>query len=130
MAIRDTMRESAAGFLQPGEHVQAVIGAQTKSPYAEALGGPFGVLGLLGSLLFIVLNRYRILVATPQRILVLDAGMMSTRKAHGVLTELPRHTRLGPASGSSHVIPVNGEKLRVQRRFFKDIETADAAATT
>jgi hypothetical protein len=25
------------------------------------------------------------------------------------------------------VIPVNGEKLRVNKRFFKDIEAADAA---
>jgi hypothetical protein len=29
--------------------------------------------------------------------------------------------RLGPASGLWHVIPAAGEKLRVHRRFFKDI---------
>jgi hypothetical protein len=41
-------------------------------------------------------------------------------------------TRLGPPSGLWHVIPAAGENLRVHRRFFKDIETADntvAAAT-
>ena len=123
MAIRDAMRESATGFLQPGEQIQAVISAQTASPYARALVGP-----LFGSLLLMTFNRYRILVATSQRILVLDAGKMSVKKARGVIAELPRSTRLGPASGIWHVIPVNGEKLRVHRRFFKDIEMADEAA--
>ncbi len=119
MAIRDAMCESATGFLQPGEQIQAVIGAQTASPYAAALAG--------GSFLLIAFSRYRILVATSQRILVLDAGKMSMKKARGVIAELPRSTRLG-ASGVWHVIPVNGEKLRVHRRFFKDIEMADEAA--
>jgi hypothetical protein len=125
MAIRDAMRESATGFLQPGEQIQAVIGAQTASPYAAALAGP---LALLGSLLLMAFNRYRILVATSQRILVLDAGKMSMKKARGVIAELPRSTRLGPASGVWHVIPVDGKKLRVHRRFFKDIKMADEAA--
>jgi len=69
-------------------------------------------------------------VVTPQRILVLDAGSMGMSKARGVVTELPRSTRLGRASGMWLVIPANGEKLRVHRRFFKDIETADAAIPT
>jgi hypothetical protein len=121
MAIRDTMRDSAAAFLPPGEEVQAVIGAQTASQYLAALTGIFVFLGL---------NRYRILAVTPQRILVLDAGKTSFKKARGVVTELPRPTHLGPATGMWHVIPVNGEKLRVHRRFFKDIETADAGLST
>jgi hypothetical protein len=49
------------------------------------------------------------------------------KKARGVVTELPRSTRLGPASGVWHQIPANGETLRVHRRFFKDIEAADKA---
>jgi hypothetical protein len=48
------------------------------------------------------------------------------KTVHGVVAELPRSTRLGPASGLWHVIPAAGENLRVHRRFFKDIETADA----
>ena len=81
---------------------------------------------------FLGLNRYRIVVVTPQRVLILDAGRASMKTAHGVVAELPRSTRLGPASGLWHVIPAAGENLRVHRRFFKDIETADstfAAAT-
>jgi hypothetical protein len=119
MSIRDSMRASASAFVQPGEPIQTVVGAQTASQYVAALGGIFFFLGL---------NRYRILVATPQRILVLDAGKFSMKKARGVVGELPRATRLGPGKGIWHIIPANGEKLRVHRKYFKDIEAADAAA--
>jgi hypothetical protein len=115
------MRESAAQYLQPGETVQAVIGAQTASQWLAALTGIFVFLGL---------NRYRILAVTPTRIVVLDAGKTSMKKARGVVTELPRSTRLGPGSGIWHQIPAGSEKLRVHRRFFKDIDAADAAAAT
>ncbi len=119
MALRDSMAASAAQYLGPAETVQAVFGAQTASPWLAALTGVFVFLGL---------NKYRIVVATPQRILVLDAGRASMKKARGVVAELPRSTRLGPASGVWHKIPASGETLRVHRRFFKDIETADAQA--
>jgi hypothetical protein len=115
------MRDSAAQYLRPGEPVQAVIGAQTASQWLAALTGVFVFLGL---------NRYRILVVTPTRILVLDAGKVSMKKARAVVTELPRSTRLGPGTGLWHRIPAGGENLRVHRRFFKDLETADAALAT
>lgn len=47
-----------------------------------------------------------------------------------MVAELPRSTRLGPASGVWHVIPAGAEKLRVHRRFFKGIEAADAPTVT
>jgi hypothetical protein len=119
LALRDSMRESAAQYLQPGETVQAVFGAQTASQWQAALTGVFVFLGL---------NRYRIFVVTPARVLVLDAGKTSMKKARGVVAELPRSTHLGPGSGLWHVIPVGDEKLRVHRRFFKDLETADQEA--
>jgi len=115
------MRTSAAQYLQPGEPIQAVIGAQTASPLLAALTGAFVFLGL---------NRYRMLVVTPARIVVLDAGKTSMSKARGVVTELPRSTRLGPGTGVWHQIPAGDETLRVHRRFFKDVETADNAAAT
>jgi len=118
VALRDSMRESAAQYVQPGEPIQAVIGAQTASQWLAALTGIFVFLGL---------NRYRILAVTPSRILVLDAGKTSMKKARGVVVELPRSTRLGPATGMWHGIPAGSETLRVHRRFFKDIETADTA---
>jgi hypothetical protein len=121
VTLRDSMRDSAAPFLRPGEPVQAVIGAQTASQWLAALTGFFVFLGL---------NHYRILVVTPARIVVLDAGKTSMKKARGVVTELPRSTRLGPGSGLWHRIPAGSENLRVHRRFFKDLETADSALAT
>src|ERR1700733_4760719 len=112
------MRESAAQYVQPGEPIQAVIGAQTASQWLAAPTGIF---------VFFCLNRYRILARPPSRILVLDAGKTSLKKARGVVVELPRSTRLGPATGMWHRIPAGSETLRVHRRFFKDIETADSA---
>jgi hypothetical protein len=117
MAIRDSMRNSAATYLRQGEPVQAVFAGQTASQYLAALGG---------FLFFLNLNRYRIFVVTPDRILILDAGKFGMSKAKGLVTELPRATRLGPGSGLWHVIPVGREKLRVHRRFFQDIEAAAA----
>jgi hypothetical protein len=111
------MMASSAQYLLPGETVEVVFGGQTVSQYMYLL---------TGGIIFIAMNRYRVVVVTPQRILVLDAGKMSMRRARGVVAELPRSTQLGPASGVWHVIPVNGERLHVHRRFFKDINTADA----
>jgi len=118
MALRDNMLNSSAQYLQPGETAEAVFGAQTTSQYLFALTGVIG---------FLIMNSYRIVVVTPQRILVLDAGKMGMSKARGVVTELPRSTRLGPGSGVWHIVPANGEKLRIHRRFFKDLQAADAA---
>src|SRR5580704_502982 len=115
MALRDSMRTSAAAYLQPGEPLQAVIGAQTASPLLAGLTGVF---------VFLSLNRYRMLAVTPNRIVVLDTGKMSMAKARGVVMELPRSTRLGPATGVWHQIPAGDETLRVHRRFFKDVEAA------
>jgi hypothetical protein len=120
MALRDSMRDSAAPYLRPGETVQAVLGAQTSSQLLAAVTGVFMFLGL---------NRYRIVVITSQRVLILDAGRASMKTARGVVAELPRSTRLGPPSGLWHVIPAAGENLRVHRRFFPDIETADRSLT-
>ena len=119
MPLRDSMRSSAAQFLRPGEPIQAVIGAQTASQWLAGLTGVFA---------FLSFNRYRIIAVTPSRIVVLDAGKASMKQARGVVTELPRSTRLGPGTGMWHKIPAGDETLRVHRRFFKDLETADSVA--
>lgn len=119
MAVRDTMRESVTPFLQPGETVQVVVGAQTASQYVAAFAGV---------LFFLPLNRYRVLAVTDRRIVVLDAGKFSFKKARAFVMELPRSTRLGPGSGIWHQVPAGAETLRVHRRFFKDMDTADSVA--
>jgi hypothetical protein len=113
------MLNSSAPYLRYGEPVQAVIGAQAVRPGRATLAG-----------LVPGLARYRIIVVTPGRILVLDAGRTGLRKARGVVTELPRATRLGhPGTGLWHLIPAGPEILRVHRRFFADIDTSDATMT-
>jgi hypothetical protein len=118
VAVRDAMLKSSAQYLEPGETVEAVFGAQTLSQYMFLL---------TGGLIFLMINRYRICVVTQQRILILDSGKMGVSKARGIVDELPRSTQLGPASGMWHVIPTNSEVLHVHRRFFKDLNAADAA---
>lgn len=68
-------------------------------------------------------------MATAQRVLIVDAGRARMKAAHGLVAELPRPARPGPAPGVRHVIPAAGEKLRVHRRFFKDIEAPDRSLT-
>jgi hypothetical protein len=148
MAIRDTMRSSAAPLLHPGEEIQAVANAQTASQVPLMIGAVALALGLalraavhpavvlvflpiaaasFGA--FLVLNRYRILVATPYRLVVMDAGSLTASKARSVVAELPRATQLGPASGGAwYKTTVGGETLRVHRRFFDDIRTMDSLA--
>jgi hypothetical protein len=116
MALRDSMAQSAQAYLNPGEQIQAVIGAQTASNW----------LLLAGYIPFIITNRFQMIVATPQRIVLLDTGKMSMKKARGVVAELPRSTQLGPGTGLWHPIDLNGKKVRVHRRFFSDIAAADA----
>jgi len=121
MALRDSMRASAAQFIDPGEIIEAVMAAQTRLPMFAM------VLALLGALIDSLLIRYRMIVVTNRRILVLDTGKFSVKKARSVLVELPRSTRLGPASGIWYTIPAGKEKLKVHRRFFSDIDAADNA---
>ncbi len=118
MALRDSMLSSATPYLRPGEPVQAIFGAQTASQWLAAITGIFVFLGF---------NHYRIVAVTPARIVVLDAGKVSMKKARGVVTELPRSTQLGPASGLWHRIPAGQETLRVHRRFDKELKAADSA---
>ena len=118
MALRDAQLSSATPFLRPGEPVQAIFGAQTASQWLAALTGIFVFLGF---------NRYRIVAVTPARIVVLDAGKTSMKKARGVVMELPRSIQLGPATGLWHRIPAGQETLRVHRRFYKELKAADGA---
>lgn len=117
MTLRDGWTESVPAFLEPGEEIQAFFGAQTASPLIAALSG---------FLFFLGLNRYRIVVATSRRILVLNTGRFSVKTPRGIVSDLPRTTELGPGRGVWHVIPNGNEKLRVHRRQFQDLARADA----
>lgn len=116
MAIRDKMTANAAPFLDPGEKVQAVFGAQTTSAYFV----------LISVWIIIFANAYRVVVVTDKRILVCRSGRFSTTPVKEVLRELPRGTRIGPASGLWWRCETLGEKLYVHKRFHKDVEAADS----
>jgi len=117
MALRDSMRASAAQFVEPGETIQEVFGAQTASPMTAPL---------IGAVIALIINRYRIVAVTDRRILVLDAGKWSQRTARAVVTELPRESRLGPTSGLWTKIETPTGKIYVRRYFFKDVRAADS----
>jgi len=116
VAIRDKITANAQPHLREGEQVQAVMGAQTASQY----------LVLATYILFYIMNSYRTIVATDQRILVFDSGKLSTTKARSIVAEVDRRTPLGPPKGLWHPITLGTETVRVHKRFFKDIEQADA----
>jgi len=118
MAVRDVMRASAAQFVEPGETIEQVFGAQTASPLTAPL---------IGSLIALIINRYRIVAVTDRRILVLDAGKWTQRTARAVVSELPRATRLGPTSGLWFKIDTPAGKIHVRRYFYKDVNAADTA---
>jgi hypothetical protein len=111
MAIRDKIRDQAAAHLEPGEQIQAVFAGQTHSQYLLMFGG----------ILFLLLNSYRCVVVTDRRVAVFDAGKLGMSKPRQLIASLPRTTDLGAPSGIWHVVELNGEAIRVHRRFHKDI---------
>lgn len=116
-AIRDKIATNVQPFLRPGEQVQGTLAGQTQSQYVILLAG----------LIFLLTNRYRTIVATDQRILVLDAGRWTQTKCNAVVVELPRTTKLGPPNGTLwHKVQLGTETIRVHKRFHKDIVAIDA----
>ncbi|MDT3446949.1 MULTISPECIES: hypothetical protein [unclassified Pseudofrankia] len=118
MALRDKLAERAKPYLQPDEEVRHVFMAQT---------GPTPYLFIVTYLILFAIH-YRIVVVTDKSITVLKAGKLVPSKPKGdtVLARIPRETRLGPVKGLWGVTEATGEKLRVHKRFHKDIEAADA----
>jgi hypothetical protein len=115
MALRDKMVTRAQPFLQPGEQVQAVFGGQKITQWWV----------LLSALILLFANRYRTVVVTDRRILVLDGTRMSQTKVTGVLTEVPRAVQIGPPSGLWWKCESLGQPLYVHKRFHKDVIAAD-----
>jgi hypothetical protein len=115
MAIRDTIRTNAARLLQPGEIVQAVIPAQTKSPW----------LALISYWIIIFTNAYRVIVVTDRRIVVCSSGRFRMTPVNEVLQEFPRATLIGPTTGLWYRCDRLGAPLYINKRFHKDVRTAD-----
>jgi hypothetical protein len=112
------MRASAQPYLQQGESIQQVFGAQTKSQW----------FALISFWIIILSSAYRVIVVTDRRILVARSGRLTTTAVNEVLRELPRATRIGPAGGLWYKCDTLAERLYIAKRFHKDIEAADALA--
>jgi hypothetical protein len=116
MAIRDKIIEKAQPLLEPGEQIQAVIPAQTKS----------GWLGAFGFVWLMFVNRYRPVIVTDRRIAVTDSGKWSQANPTSIVQSVPRTTQIGPASGIWWKCTSLGETLYINKRFHKDVEKADS----
>ena len=117
MAIRDKLRANAAHLLQPGEVVQSVFVGQTTSQW----------FALISIWIIIMKSPYRVVVVADRRILVCRSGRFRTTPVNEVIAELPRTTRIGPASGLWYKCQTLGDKLYIHKRFHKDVASADAA---
>ena len=116
MALRDKLRANAQHVLQPGETIQAVFCAQTKNQY----------FALISYWIILFTNAYRVVVVTDRRILVCKSGRLRMTPVNEVIRELPRNTRIGPASGLWWKSQTLGEQLYINKRFHKDIAAADS----
>lgn len=74
-------------------------------------------------------NKYRCVAVTPQAIYVLDSTKRSGgTKPRTLVGQMPRHTRLGPASGRWTQVDLLGERHWVHRRFHDQIRASDSDA--
>ncbi|MDQ2983941.1 MAG: hypothetical protein M3R70_08485 [Actinomycetota bacterium] len=119
MGAREKIRESAAPFVEQGETIQAVFNAQT---------GPNPNWVFLTPIIMFF-AKYVVVVVTDRRILILRASAFRPTVAKSVAGELPRRTKLGPLSGLWGSIDLDGTRYWVHRRFFKDVDAADAASS-
>jgi hypothetical protein len=120
VAIREKIIQNVQPLLEPGEQVQAVIPAQTKS----------GWLGALGFIWLIFFNRYHPVIVTDRRIAIVDAGRWSQGTPKSIINSYARTTQIGPAAGFWWKCTSLGEPLYINKRFHRDVEKADSLRPT
>lgn len=122
MALRDKLRERAGRLLEPEEEIHQIFLAQA---------GPDPNFAVLAPIITFF-SSMRVIAATDRAVVVMSAGTWKSASPIEVVQRLPRDTQIGPAGGtvwSATQLP--GEKTTyVHRRFYKDVEAADAARNT
>jgi hypothetical protein len=118
MALRDKLAERTRPYLEDGEQVEQVFLAQT--------GPTPWLMGLIGGLAMMLAVKRRIIVVTDRAIVVLAAGAWTGTNAKSVVARLPRQTRFGALKGLWARIELDGQRMWVHKRFFKDVAEADA----
>ena len=116
MGFRRRLRRHAQDLLAPGESIDAVFGAQTVSPWWR----------IMSYSLIMLVSGYRAVIATDRRILVCRCGRLRASAIKEVLAELPRQTPIGPLAGMWARTTALGGRLYIYRRFYKDVDDADA----
>ena len=119
MTLQDKIGQRSQPLLEPGEQIEAVVGAHTVRPTLCVIGW-----------LFWVKNDYTAIVATDRRIVTIVFGRWTWGTPTRINEISPRSTRLGPASGLWHqVVTLDPDRpLWVYRRFHSAIEVADQLA--
>jgi hypothetical protein len=103
--VRKRMADGAAPYLNEGEEVQVAFPAKQ--------GG-----------------KLLVVVATNRRFLVFRQSMILAKPTGEPLHEAPRSTRIGPPKGLTYKMDALGVPLQVIRRYYTDVEAADAALGT
>jgi len=106
--------ERAQPFLPPGTQIRQIFGGETRSPVLFI--GLLFLAILPGAIIFMLINRNRIIAVTQDAIYVLSIGSFAWSKPKRVLRVLPRATRFGPASGTWPKINVGPERLWTSNR--------------
>ncbi|MBV9487585.1 MAG: hypothetical protein JO246_16255 [Frankiaceae bacterium] len=116
MALQDKLAKKAARVLNPGESIQAIVAVQNFHPAVQLLG--FLWVYLFG-------GRYNLIVATDQRIAILQTKLTTYRHPTGVAASLPRTTTLGPVGGPPASIELNGKRFYLIAGTKKYVAIAD-----
>jgi hypothetical protein len=121
MALRDKLTERVQPLLEPGEQVHEVWWGQT---------GPNPSFVLL-TWLILFFSRYWICASTSQGVVVCKVKGQRWLQPESIAQRLPKGTHIGPLTGSlwsGASVTIDGNPLWIARRFYADVERADAAA--
>ncbi|WP_424384116.1 hypothetical protein [Mycobacterium sp.] len=151
MSRRDKLAEWARPYLESGEQIQAVFGAQSRAWRVwHILVGLFSYLALYAALLvfarpwasvfyyvfivamtilFILFSYGHDVVVTDRAIVVLDISKWPYRRTARLRLRHSRDFYFGQLSWRKRSFVLDNTKYWVGRRFYKDVATADAALT-
>lgn len=122
MATVDELVARATPLLPPGSRVRHAFICQAAPNFAY-----FFINWATGLTMFMI--KYRCVAITDDAIFVMDSPSLSGgARPTSILGKMPRHTQLGPVSGSWGEVTLLGEKHWVKRRFQGEITAADAEA--
>ncbi len=121
MALRDKLQARVQPMLEPGEKIEHVWMMQSgMSPY---------LMGGLGALIFMLVNKFYVVAATDKNIVLFKAGKLIPSKPNSVIERLPRSTRFDVSGKLWGKSSVGATTYYVHRRFFKDVEAANQGTT-